>query len=392
VTKPHVCLVIGPWQLVSLCAALRSRPSLARARYILLVHIPDGHNSLVELTVRLAASLWDWDRILAVDRVLRPKIETTEWPLPVSAWRHAVREVVGETHVKALWISHLSEIYDKLLMETYPRVPVYLYEDGLSTVTWTYIPQRASLGIHDISTWSRLLLRGRLGRHRASIRLSGQRAQASYLARVVTVYTVFEDGWRSLFNSQGTITRQRVPREILFRTVAEARLWYGSHDSTAGRGVAGVNNVLFLGQSLSRYGALSRQCECELYVQAILEVLAKGYHVIWKEHPREENPMFDDLSCLVQSHHFCAFPSTVSFPVECFPGIEYVSACISIFSSSLFYLPLLYEMPCYSIANRFRGAVHHLVFENLIRYTQDRIPDLAELSGYNYEEQGENGY
>ena len=114
---------------------------------------------------------------------------------------------------------------------------------------------------------------------------------------------------------------------------------------------AGGPRVLILGQSLSRWEVLTRAQEVAIYRQVVDTILANGYDVLWKEHPRTQESFFPDLAGNVAPGRLQELDLPFALPVELVADRLGLSACVAGISTALFYLPRLYGIPAYTFAD-----------------------------------------
>ena len=75
-----------------------------------------------------------------------------------------------------------------------------------------------------------------------------------------------------------------------------------------------------------------------------------GYDVLWKEHPRMRRPCGSELIELVPG--VSAFPDIGPWPIEVYVERLGLAACAGLTSTSLFSIPLLFNLPSFSPAER----------------------------------------
>ena len=109
--------------------------------------------------------------------------------------------------------------------------------------------------------------------------------------------------------------------------------------------------VLVLGQTLSRWGALSRADELAIYDEAIALIVGRGYDVWWKEHPRAQEPFFADLAAHAPAGRVREVDLPFALPVELVAERMGLAACVAGISTAIFYLPRLYGIPAFTFAD-----------------------------------------
>ncbi len=124
-------------------------------------------------------------------------------------------------------------------------------------------------------------------------------------------------------------------------------------------GPARAPRAIMLGQCFCNYGDISRDFELESYVEIARSVQQMGYEVLWKEHPRMRWPCEPDLIERVPGVR--SLPDTGPWPIEVYAERLGIAACAGLTSTSLFSIPLLFNVPSISPAGRFASR---LVFPN----------------------------
>ena len=114
---------------------------------------------------------------------------------------------------------------------------------------------------------------------------------------------------------------------------------------------SGEPRVLVLGQSLYRWDVLTREQELAVYRQVIDTILAKGYNVLWKEHPRVLEPFFPELAANAAPGRLRELDLPFALPVELVADRLRLAGCVAGISAALFYLPRLYDIPAYTFAD-----------------------------------------
>jgi hypothetical protein len=154
-----------------------------------------------------------------------------------------------------------------------------------------------------------------------------------------------------------------------------------------GEGAVDSGRLLVLGQALSRNGVMSRGEEFAVYRDVIDAVLAKGYSILWKEHPRISEPFFDELKVHARTRFLDAetrlrqLSIPHAFPVELVAERLGLAGCAAGSSAALFYLRRLYGIPCYTfgaaLAPRMKGV--DLFMNDMIRREVAPLESLPTL-------------
>jgi hypothetical protein len=360
------CFCTGPWQVVTLVAALRESGRPPGADVLILYDVPTLLPYRAEVE-SLARAIWSWQAIVW-NSSLAPRADA-EWPLPFPAYESAARAGLEGREADELWMPHLYTLSDKLIVETFPRASLVLYEDGMAFPLPLFRWDRETL-----RPWWRaapaLLARGRLAAHMRSTRLANWRLSRAHVDRVSAYFVVLLADGR-LPEPYDDRRRRPIRIETLRAVVESARSVVPPVATIA---PASAPQVLVLGQSLWRAGVITRDAEAAAYASVVADLLERGYDVLWKEHPREQEPFFPGLA----SPRVASWAGSPVWPVELTASGLKLAACVSGYSASLLYLPMLHAVPAYQVLDRFRGipATQLAVWRD---WFVNRVPGLDEL-------------
>jgi hypothetical protein len=139
--------------------------------------------------------------------------------------------------------------------------------------------------------------------------------------------------------------------------------------------------VLLLGQCFALSGLMDVEEEFSVYTQVVSLLLARGYKVFWKEHPRIDRPFFPRLEVNYSSSNLKNLSTYSILPIEVFVTQLKICACVAASSSSLFYLPRIHNIESYSCAELFLPYARGILVADLnfvinnINFV-DEIPNL----------------
>lgn len=353
----RLCLAPGTWQLIMLAAALRqdrAEGGAPRADRLLLFE-PDGTAALKDWMLHLAPAVWSWDGVEWASDALHPRLPEHDWPWPIEAYKQAVRRVAGEGVVGELWISQIEMFSYRLALETYPRAALTVYEDGywsppvLRDESWAerYETPR---------TWLALALRGRLPAHDASRRLATWHIASAYWKRISRLYALLPANLEPPppYNRARAVS---IAKEHLVAALAGARGVLKEREVDVGK-----RDVLLLPQPFIQFlhgrppAAVLKQ-EVEFYRDIVRDLLARGYDVVWKDHPRGDASVFAEVGRGYPPGRVRKQDFPARLPVELMPGVQKFRHCVSITSSALFYLNLLYGVGRWTCADRLMPLV-----------------------------------
>ena len=128
-------------------------------------------------------------------------------------------------------------------------------------------------------------------------------------------------------------------------------------------------SIVFCAQNISiSQIAMTYEDELKLYVNNIKKLLDLGYFVYFKEHPKTPNMFFGNLSQIIKHPNFATVGPYAVVPMETL--VPYLKPCavVSMFSSSLFTIPWLFNIPSFTFLpdkefkdHKIFGVAHMLV-------------------------------
>jgi hypothetical protein len=366
----RLIFVHGPWQLLMAASALKQAArSLGRSSRDILVifSLHDGPlpPAICEVMGRIAGAVWAWQRVVVLDDAIAWNICDARGSMD------ALRTKLDEGEADEVWLDSLWGTPEKIAAETYPAARLVLYEDGLHT----YLPvedhhlsaARCLREPRMVYRSLKLRIRERLDSNDLSIALMLPR----HLSRVVASYL-----WISLMRSPADQQRRlpwiQLETRFLRDTIAQLSPFVDDFELEVGNG----RRAIVLGQCFSNYG-VPRDFELNCYIVMARQLQEMGYEVIWKEHPRTRQPFLTELVEAVAGVR--SVPDLGPWPIEAFVERLGLAACASLTSTSLFTIPLLFNVPSFSVAARYASVlgfpdnlVARLVAESIPQITTER--------------------
>lgn len=108
-------------------------------------------------------------------------------------------------------------------------------------------------------------------------------------------------------------------------------------------------SIIFCAQNLSiNPKVISYQNELNLYKKNIQNLLNKGYCVYFKDHPKTPNLFYKNLKQELPDSNFIGLKNYSILPVEILIPILKPFAIVSMFSSALFTVPQIYDVPAFT--------------------------------------------
>ena len=332
VSRVRVGFALGSWQVVALAAALAeadSRPGAPTCEDHLVLYETVPVTEALQTAMRdVGALARPWHRIVDAFELMasvRRKVGQAEF----DALKQRLRAHLGLARIDELWLCFLTRAPEKLLMDAYPQAAVQVYEDGL----FSYLPQPPTPDEPDPRTlpWPQRLAataRTWLDTRRPVRRFRRHKSwlDPRHAARIEGAWMLLGDLWPP----------PQVLAHVPWHAVAPERL----------RGVLAACRrlpavaaytlpvlprpaVLVLGQTLSRWNALSRADELSIYAEAVALIVERGYDVWWKEHPRAQEPFFADLAARVPNGRVREVDLPFALPVELVAERMDLAACVA---------------------------------------------------------------
>jgi hypothetical protein len=351
----RVAFALGSWQIVALAAALAEADAhdeghAACEDHLVLYETVPVSEALKMAMREVGAAAWRWHSIVgAFERMasVRRKIGQGEF----DALKEGLRAHLGLPRIDELWLCFLARAPEKLLMEAYPDASVQVYEDGL----FSYLPQPPTPLEADPRSlpWparAPAALRAWLDARRPVRRFRRHKhwLDPRHAARIAGTWMLLADLWPPP-QVLAQVPRHAVAPERLREVLAACRRL----PAVASYALPALPRpaVLVLGQTLSRWGALSRADELAIYADAIALIVERGYDVWWKEHPRAQEPFFAELTAGAPAGRVREVDLPFALPVELVADRMGLAACVAGISTAIFYLPRLVGVPSFTFAD-----------------------------------------
>jgi hypothetical protein len=351
----RVAFALGSWQIVALAAALAEADAhdeghAACEDHLVLYETVPVSEALKTAMREVGAAAWRWHRIVDAFELMasvRRKIGQAEF----DAMKERLRAHLGLARIDELWLCFLARAPEKLVMESWPEAAVQVYEDGL----FSYLPQPPTPLEPEPRTlpWPARLpaaLRSWLDARRPVRRFRRHKSwlDPRHAERIAGSWMLLADLWPPP-QVLAHAPRHAVAPERLRAALAACR----SLPAVAAYALPALPRpaVLVLGQTLSRWNALSRADELAIYAEVIDLIIGRGYDVWWKEHPRAQEPFFAELAARAPPGRLREVDLPFALPVELVADRMGLAACVAGISTAIFYLPRLYAVPSFSFAD-----------------------------------------
>ena len=318
----HLICIHGPWQALAAAAAWRQHEDAAGGdQPDVLLYAPESQQELLDTMAAYAARLFAGAAVHIAS--------TDQWSTECAELGRRLGAEASDA--RTVWVTKIFSPAEKELLAAFPCARVVLYEDGLHS----YLQQeRADTLLRRALDWVDPGVASRRTEVERAGYIDNQRQRVDrcyWLLRDALPVPPYLAGaaqhdlsWEGIRTCIGIVDADAPPR-------------------------AGGDGALFLGQCFAEYGALARDTELEGYRETIARIAEHGMRVVWKEHPRNQRPFFPELrrelgDAIVEAE------TSATEPIELLASRAQYSACVSVCSSSLFYLPRLTGTPSYTLA------------------------------------------
>ncbi len=355
----RLSFVLGSWQIVALAAGLAqadaeaaspSGAGSARVREDILVLYETGpvSEALMAAMRDIAGAVRPWHAVVeawttmaSIDRRMSQRAH--------DAAQSSLRAIVGADRVDEIWLCRATRAAERLVIDTWPDATVMLYEDGV--LSYLSAPPAAADGLGPAGRLADAMERFRPARR---LRRWKDGYDPRQLPRIGGAWMLLGDAFAPPPSLAG-VPWHAVPAAVLRRVVDGCR---------ALPAVAAFRPepterpaVLVLGQALSRFHAITRGEELRVYADAVGAVVARGYDVWWKEHPRAVEPFFDELAARSPPGRVRELAVPFAWPVELVADRLGLAAAVGGITTALFYLPRLLGIPAYTVAAAFAPSL-----------------------------------
>lgn len=268
-------IVAGPSQLLFLSAALLKNKEIEKQTYhdILVFRGANVDSQRRLLCDDIASKVWDWSKIVRLD--------------DIDYHNSFDKNKVLKAHfinVKQVWVCMpYGEIEINLLL-VFPSSKIIFFDDGLGSYA---VPNTLGEYIKKPSFIKKklaLFLKRNINAFSNVIALKGDGLPSFYHANRYMLFSSF-------FKNQKNLAQNIIVDWSYLKTQV-------SKCSIKSNPKLNINNqkvCLILGQYFSLHGELDREDELLHYIKVCEKIEAEGYRILWKEHPKNPNPFYDNL-------------------------------------------------------------------------------------------------
>lgn len=234
-------------------------------------------------------------------------------------------------------INSTTKKWYKLLYKIYPKANFIFYEEGLMS----YIK-----GLYDGS------LKALLKKH-----------SAYYLFYSSTIQKLFPKEF------------QAISKQSLLHNIQR----YQEHHTILKNNYSvSYKYALVLPQYYFQHDKTKRQKLEDLYIYHIKLLIKNGYHILFKDHPKSNQSYYPILQKTCGEKNFTLLNEIDNLPIEIIGNLIKISLVFSVYSTSLFTLPYLFNIPAvtsYAMLSQ-RMNTFSLYPALIAEFTHQHIPDL----------------
>jgi hypothetical protein len=381
--KSRICIAPSPWQLIMLSAALQQAafncPNREATKNYLVIQGFGLTDTLENSILKTANHLGNWEQIVQIDEFNdRANLVSNYWNF--GKLLKEIAERIGTERADEIWVSKLKGLTQRLIFEAYPGAKIFLYEDGLGTY---------NSSLYDTYSWKTMVCQPKVFLKLAKKYLIDE---FSPYGRTYNGFCLSSFHMRRLSGSYLYLAKyiknqkfflqkpQFLIADNILISKIESCASLVENDSVFNKNnfSSGDRWVLLLGQCFALSGFMDVEQEFSVYSQIVSLLLARGYKVFWKEHPRIDRPFFPKLEANYASSNLKNLSTYSTLPIEVFVTQLNIRACVAASSSSLFYLPRIHHIESYSGAELFLPHATGILVTDL-NFVIDNISSVNEI-------------
>jgi hypothetical protein len=349
--KTRFAFVNGIWQLCMVVAALKqeqvNNPQQKYQDFLIVYTRSKGSFSNPELTqfvINASSQFWDWHGVAEIDWM------PNEWsPEFKKNKQRTVQPLLEQFHInnisaiKEIWLSQIHFLHQRLFADIFYKSKLVLYEDGLHTYSNTpYLinfPQvNFKQPISNIIEYKKFIRNYIQG----NFNWINQGIKKEHLRRVKKFYSVL--GRKIAIPVPiNMVPTELVDKQLLKTLFSELYNRLGCNLDLKLHSNNQKKIALFLGSNFSHIPTFPRELEIAVFTETI-HSLQNEYLIFWKEHPRCQKPLFNDIKIKFQPGTIIYLSEEKNIPVEILISHQKIDLCCSTLSSSLFYLNDIYNI------------------------------------------------
>lgn len=373
----------GTWQIIMAASALRQEAALSDrvSKDYLVLSAPRLFDEIKQIMLQIASAVWSWQAIIWAEDLLDnnlPNFDRINFPSHLQAFR----ERVAVKKFDELWVCKLPAKAEKIIVETYASASIVIYEDGLQSYVpydnWSLFERQTLSDPKKLKTNLAHRVKGKLGgdfrciNHYRCICLNHiNRISKVYffLGRHIPVPIYFKARLKQIENQFILQNLEAIynSSKMQFAQILEQQ-------------AQSKNLFLVLGQCFSEWKLLSWEEELEIYSKIFSILTEHNFTLLWKEHPRMTQPFYKELTSRYSAINPLELNLHFSWPIELFVKPLNLVGCVSITSTSLFYLKDLFDIPTYTFATDKLESFINPDFFYMSKFVSDSIAPFELIS------------
>jgi len=333
-TSSRLFVISGPAQLLFLGTALykHSRKALEENNDILILRGDNVSQKRKVITEEIANKILNWGRIIWLDNADYFKQKDK---------KEFLRKIIPEW-INEIWLCMPYAPVELNLQTIFYSAKVIFFDDGLGSCVRpisildhvnkpSFIKKNLVFNLSKTMTWLRDSF---LMRSKGMLSLG-----------IKKQYLLFSDFLKIKNKKSKNIDMDWVDLNTIVSqfNVKEEKPLLFSNDKTC----------LVIGQFFSNNDSISRELELKEYLRVCEKMIDEGYDVIWKEHPKNPNPFWNDLKSVFNNkvHNLDDYYSFY-WPIEILINTINVNMCISCTSTSLITINRIFGIKIMSFSPR----------------------------------------
>ena len=343
----RVCFAMGASQIFFLASAIHEEARLTSGKhddYLVLYgfHLSPERKDVMDL---MAKHSWSWKAIVWADDlldydVLRAGIDFQNL-IPL------LRQRITVSNADQIWVCRLSGRPEQAVMAAFPEAEIVFCEDGLGS--YSDDPPFPRILLHPKKISRKLWYKG-LGLLREWPRFQVSRFNRWPVKPIARSYLLLLNLIpvpRHLTGTPVQVIDASTARAVINRVRKAVELYSGIPETQS----TNDGNVLVLGQYFHDDHIMDWEHELRIYVRVCIQLVERGFTVIWKEHPKNPRPFSVELSKLVPQIVTLSQSKHNLFPVEFLVPECRLKACVSAASTALFTISYIYGVPAYNFSS-----------------------------------------
>jgi hypothetical protein len=257
--------------------------------------------------------------------------------------------LIGVDRADEIWCTQHPGYAERLISDLFPDAKVYLYEDGFLTYV-PYVPyvDKTTGGRYGMPIRMAKQLKAYLDGFIPSKRFYHNSSR--YLNRIANQY-LFIANDIPVPSPYSSYNHCLIKPDVLCNVLSTC--------ASLPDVVSATNSVLdpagryamVMSQTFYKSGMLTWDQEASVYEKITSGLVASGYKVLWKEHPRSDRPFYTRVEAVIGKENISLSSLPYTLPIECIAPHVKIDAWLASGSSSLYYLSRVYGAATFTFAD-----------------------------------------